>query len=316
MADTPIPAGLHLGPYVHDIISAGTAHRAHSIFHGHIEGNQLDVKWCDRGFWEHTPIPDRVCRYIVLVGFEGVLESGYQMIDHSLITSLVERWRSETHTFHLLVGEATVTLQDVEVLWGLHIDGPPVIGVDTYRSIQEWGAICEELIGFSPAVGYFDEQRLKLGCLARVLDTELPPDASDAECRQRASIYLLLILGGHLLSDKSGNKVPLLYLPLLRDLKTVGQYSWGSARLATLYRSLCDATHPAKSAIAGPLVLLQLWIWEHISTMRPDRIAPLEHYPGPYGARWNNDLDVHRVVRHVVPAFRDQLTGLRPEEFI
>ncbi|CDP17527.1 unnamed protein product [Coffea canephora] len=252
MADTPIPAGLHPGPLVHDIISAGTAHRAHSIFHGHIQGNQLDVRRCDREFWEHTPIPDP---------------------------------RPETHTFHLPVGEATVTLQDVEVLWGLHIDGPPVIGVDTYRSIQEWGAICEELLGFSPAVGYFDGQRLKLGCLARVLDTELPADASNAECRQRTRIYILLILGGHLLSDKSGNKVPLLYLPLLRDLETVGQYSWGSACLATLYRSLCDATHPAKSAIAGPLVLLQLWIWEHIPTMRPDRIAPLEHYPDPYAAR-------------------------------
>ncbi|CDP21081.1 unnamed protein product [Coffea canephora] len=148
-----------------------------------------------------------------------------------------------THTFHLPIGEATVTLQDVEVLWGLHIDGPPVIGIDTYRSIQEWGAICEELIGFSPAVGYFDGQRLKLGCLARALDTELPPDTSDVQCRQRARIYLLLILGEHLLSDKSGNKVPLLYLPLLWDLETVGQYSWGIACLATLYRSLCDATN-------------------------------------------------------------------------
>lgn len=58
--------------------------------------------------------------------------------------------------------------------------------------------------------GYFDGQRLKLGCLARVLDSELPPDVSDVECRQRAPIYLLLILGGHLLSDKSGNKVSLL----------------------------------------------------------------------------------------------------------
>ncbi|CDP16492.1 unnamed protein product [Coffea canephora] len=77
-------------------------------------GNQLYVRRCDRGFWEHTPIPDRVRRYIALVEFERVLESGYQMIDHSLITSLVERWRPETHTFHLPVGEATVTLQDVE----------------------------------------------------------------------------------------------------------------------------------------------------------------------------------------------------------
>ncbi|CDP20263.1 unnamed protein product [Coffea canephora] len=94
--------------------------------------------------------------------------------------------------------------------------------------------------------------------------------------------------------------------------------NWSSECLATLYRSLCDAANPAKSAIAGPLVLLQIWIWEHIPTIRPDRIAPLEHYPGSYFIkyRWNNDLDVHRVVRHVMPAFRDQLTGLRSQEFI
>ena len=66
------------------------------------------------------------------------------------------------------------------------------------------------------------------------------------------------MLGGHLLSDNSGNKVSLLYMPLLRDLETVGQYSWGSAILATLYRSLCGATSPFRSAIAGPLVLLQV----------------------------------------------------------
>ncbi|CDP17947.1 unnamed protein product [Coffea canephora] len=182
--------------------------------------------------------------------------------------------------------------------------------------------------GIATPTAAFRSGELKFGCLARVLDTGLPPDASDAECRQRARIYLLLILAGHLLSNKSGNKVPLLYLPLLRDLETVGQYSWGSACLATLYRSLCNATNPTKSAIAGLLVLLQ----EHIPTMRPDRIASLEHYPDPYGVRcafrpyfdcsyfikykWNNDLDIHSVVRHVVPAFRDQLIGLRPEEFI
>ena len=121
MADIPTQAALHPGPFVYDIISAGTAHRAHSIFHGHIVGEQLDVRRCDRHFWEHTPIPETVRHYIRLAGFEGVLDCGYMMLDHALITSLVERWRLETHTFHLPVGETTVTLQDVEVLWDLPI---------------------------------------------------------------------------------------------------------------------------------------------------------------------------------------------------
>ncbi|CDP17465.1 unnamed protein product [Coffea canephora] len=108
---------------------------------------------------------------------------------------------------------------------------------------------------------------------------------------------------GHLLSDKSGNNVPLLYMPLLRDLETVGQYSWGSATLATLYHSL----FPSNSNIT----FFHLWAWERIPTMRPDRVQPLEHYLGPYGARWNVQFDLHRVARHVVSIFRDQLTGLR-----
>ena len=58
--------------------------------------------------------------------------------------------------------------------------GPPVIGSETSHSVEEWRNLCEELIGFYPAMSDFDGQRLKLGCLARVLDTELqlmPPVA-------------------------------------------------------------------------------------------------------------------------------------------
>lgn len=44
-------------------------------------------------------------------------------IDPYLITALVERWRPETNTFHLPVGEVTVTLEDVACLWGLSTKG-------------------------------------------------------------------------------------------------------------------------------------------------------------------------------------------------
>ena len=40
-------------------------------------------------------------------------------VDHALLSALVDCWRTETHTFHLPVGEMVVTLQDVSFLLGL-----------------------------------------------------------------------------------------------------------------------------------------------------------------------------------------------------
>jgi Plant mobile domain len=42
-------------------------------------------------------------------------------LDKPLLTTLVERWQPEMSTFHLLVGEMTVTLEDMCCLWGLPI---------------------------------------------------------------------------------------------------------------------------------------------------------------------------------------------------
>ena len=52
--------------------------------------------------------------------------------DVALLSALVERWRPETHTFHLPVGEITVSLQDVSCLWGL----PITRGVHRFGSVE------------------------------------------------------------------------------------------------------------------------------------------------------------------------------------
>lgn len=58
-------------------------------------------------------------------------------LDNALIAALVERWR-ETNSFHLAVGELTITLEDVSLLLGLAIDGEPVIGpISAPSSIYE-----------------------------------------------------------------------------------------------------------------------------------------------------------------------------------
>ena len=50
--------------------------------------------------------------------------------DMSLLVALLDRWRPETHTFHLTVGEMTPTLQDVMMLLGLPCAGRDVDAQD------------------------------------------------------------------------------------------------------------------------------------------------------------------------------------------
>ena len=47
-------------------------------------------------------------------------------LDRSLLSALVDRWRPETHTFHLPCGEMAPTLQDITYLLGLPLFGSAV----------------------------------------------------------------------------------------------------------------------------------------------------------------------------------------------
>ncbi|QHN83040.1 uncharacterized protein DS421_20g701130 [Arachis hypogaea] len=53
---------------------------------------------------------------------------GKLTLHNTLINALIERWRPETHTFHLPYGECTITLEDVAIIFGLPTDGLPVSG--------------------------------------------------------------------------------------------------------------------------------------------------------------------------------------------
>ena len=61
-------------------------------------------------------------------GLRPLLLTGYENISHGLVYAMAERWHQETISFHLPVGEMTITLDEVACL--LHI---PIVG----RLIEE-----------------------------------------------------------------------------------------------------------------------------------------------------------------------------------
>ena len=66
--------------------------------------------------------------YLKQAGFLEVAKLEFFLIEHTLVFALMERWRLETHTFHLPSGECMITLQDIAIQTGLCIDGRPVAG--------------------------------------------------------------------------------------------------------------------------------------------------------------------------------------------
>ncbi|XP_060177720.1 serine/threonine-protein phosphatase 7 long form homolog [Lycium barbarum] len=155
------------GPLDSSILNEQLTHRSRDIWDGK-DNVILNTRRCDGNFWDFVkehPIDTRVLEVIRLSGLYGVYRSHRPTIDRSLITSLVERWCPETHTFHFRTGEATITLQDVEVLYGLPVNGDPVLGNELARSTEDWKDICQRLLGFSPLPGDFKKYSLKVSAL-------------------------------------------------------------------------------------------------------------------------------------------------------
>ncbi|KAK4402236.1 Serine/threonine-protein phosphatase 7 long form [Sesamum angolense] len=212
----------------------------------------------------------RVLQVLQNMSFLGILQCGHIEIDTHLITALVERWRPETHTFHFSVGEATVTLQDISIIWALPIEGNLITGVDIKWTTQQWQNYCHQWLGFRPNENAFKRSKIKLSALLDWLlnntcDDESPFDAVLQESR----ICVMCIIGGILCPDATGNTVSLLYLRHMEIIDEERPSNWGTAVLAYLYRELCMASQRGKTNIGGAMQLLQIWAWSRIITLAP-----------------------------------------------
>ncbi|KAG8485522.1 hypothetical protein CXB51_019052 [Gossypium anomalum] len=199
----------------------------------------------EAGFW-HVAMIGRGCK-----------------LDPKLISALIERWRPETHTFHLPCGECTITLKDVHLQLGLPVDGDAVTW--SVHS-ADWGAVCYELLGAIP--DNINGGWIEMGWLQDTF-SEPDDDSTELEKIRYARAYILHIIGEQLVN-------------LVGDLPV----------LATLYWEMCGATRPNKAKIGGCLSLLQSWARFRFPFLRPRVDHP---YTFPLITRWNHSASYARL---------------------
>ncbi|QHO10828.1 uncharacterized protein DS421_15g492950 [Arachis hypogaea] len=247
------------------------------------------------------PVPpdrynDRVEEHLRLTGFYHASQIGVVQCQKALVNALIERWHPNMHTFHLPIGECAVTLEDVAMILGLLTDGLPVTGM-TMSSFEALEAECLHQFGVAPSKSACRGSCIKLTWL-RDLKENL--QLTDENSIQRyVKCHIMLLIGTILFGDKSVAGVHWKYLPLLRDFESIGQYSWGSACLAHLYRALCRASRYDCKEIDGPLTLLLGWAWIHLPYLAP---VPREPRSFPLANRY-------LTLAHFKKAFDDLQEG-------
>ena len=149
---------------------------------------------------------DRVLDIVKRV--EGLHRTPSREIDHNLITAFVERWWSETHTFHLPHGEMTITLQDAEVLLGIPIDGEAIVGTID----KTWATECQNLLGIVTNGVVLQEQRIQINRLLQKVDQGLPDGAAEDVVYQYARCYILALLPDIIFANKPSDRVHTMWL--------------------------------------------------------------------------------------------------------
>nr|XP_040251906.2 serine/threonine-protein phosphatase 7 long form homolog [Aegilops tauschii subsp. strangulata] len=198
-----------------------------------------------------------------------------------LVSALANRWRPETHSFHLRTGEMTVTLEDVSLITGLAIDGMPLcMSTDS----DGWREQMIALIGMAPTEAEADveegeekkkRERKAAGAAFTWIQTHFatcPLDATDDVIQTHARVYMWYVVSRTFFPDSTGKNAPWMWLKALTVFDS--KWSWGSATLAYLYRQLDDACCRItdSAGIGGNMLLLSVWSWERLPVGRPKSV--------------------------------------------
>jgi len=169
------------------------------------------------------PVPE-IEGLVAATGLSPLIDCSVITGDPELISAFVERWHGETSTFHLLVGELTITLDDVSSLLHLPITG----ALHSFHALftEEAKFLLTELLEVSAKEARV-ETALTRGAYVRLGWVR---DIYETRCQARrwivaARAYLLHLVGCTLFANKSATYVHVVHLDAFQDLAQSGGYA-------------------------------------------------------------------------------------------
>jgi len=184
-------------------------------------------------------------------GLHDLIYIGYTNVPHALLMALYERWHTETNSFHLSIGEMSITLDDVACLLHIPIEGrmldhpkkvsqvtgaelmvvhlgvPRTVAVKTCK--DEYGAC----IGYKTLKNLYEDH---LSAATRLIDAQMTEHIHERDRRRTACVkcFLLYLVGCLLFDDKSNKHIEFIYLMTMKNYAMMGDYSWEGMTLAYL----------------------------------------------------------------------------------
>ncbi|XP_028215068.1 protein MAIN-LIKE 1-like [Glycine soja] len=227
------PQGFPGGPSGPSVLTVYADHVACSVWTGE---ERLELKLSSHGRKVHSlgrPVP-AIEGLIAGTGLSPLIACSIDTGDRGLLSAFVERWHRETSSFHLPVGELTITLDDVSSL--LHL---PVIGdLHAFEPLHLDDAVqmLVDLLMVSPESARAETVQ----CRRLYVRLQWVHDIYQCRCQAghwtaAARAYLLHLLGCTLFANKSATNFHVVYLEALRDLSKTERYAWGVATLVHMY---------------------------------------------------------------------------------
>ncbi|KAL5156264.1 Protein MAIN-LIKE 1 [Glycine soja] len=272
------------GPRDPSVLTSFAEHVAHAVWSGQ---ERPDLKLVSHGrklTLIGRPVPE-IEGLVAATGLSPLIDCSVITGDPGLISAFVERWHSETSTFHLPVGELTITLDDVSSILHLPITG----ALHSFHALstEEARFLLTELLEVS-AEEARAETALTRGAYVRLGWVR---DIYETRCQARrwivaARAYLLHLVGCTLFANKSATYVHVVHLDAFRDLAHSGGYAWGVAALVHMYDQLDEACRTTTRQLAGYLTLFQCWIYEHFPSVHQCVTDDTYQETSPRASRW------------------------------